>query len=132
AKLREDLAEKAEELSGLEARWEKERSSLNRVGELREQLDLLRMRADRAQREGNLEQASKLLYGEIPVIERQLAEAEHEETAAADADEPRMVSDQVSDEDIANVVAAWTGIPVGKLLQGETEKLLALEQELGK
>ena len=86
------------------------------------------MRADRAQREGNLEQASKLLYGEIPVIEKELREAEHAENTGED----RMVNEQVTDEDIAAVVAAWTGIPVGKLLQGETEKLLALEAELGK
>ena len=130
AKLREQLAEKQIELDGLEARWEQERAGLNRVGELREQLDLLRIRADRAQREGNLEQASKLLYGEIPVIEKQLAEAERAESESDGAE--RMVGDQVTDEDIAEVVAAWTGIPVGRLLQGETEKLLALEAELGK
>jgi len=130
AKLREQLAEKQVELDGLEKRWEAERAGLNRVGELREQLDFLRMRADRAQREGNLEQASKLLYGEIPVIEKQLAEAERAESENDGAE--RMVGDQVTDEDIASVVAAWTGIPVGKLLQGETEKLLALEAELGK
>ena len=130
AKLREQLAEKQVELDGLEKRWESERAGLNRVGELREQLDLLRIRADRAQREGNLEQASKLLYGEIPVIEKQLAEAERAERENDGAE--RMVGDQVTDEDIASVVAAWTGIPVGRLLQGETEKLLALEAELGK
>ena len=128
ASLRETLTEKNHELAELEQRWERERSSLNRVGELREQLDEARMAADRAQREGNLERASKLLYGEIPVIEKQLAEAERAEAEQGE----RMVNDQVTDEDIAAVVAAWTGIPVGKLLQGETEKLLALEQELGK
>ena len=132
AKLRADLAVKETELSGLEARWERERASLNRVGELREQLDRLRMDAERAQREGNLERASKLLYGEIPVIEKQLAEAERAEAADLVDGEPRMVNDQVTDEDIAGVVAAWTGIPVGRLMQGETEKLLALESELGK
>ena len=132
-KLREDLAERQAELDVLEARWERERSGLNRVGELREKLDQLRMSADRAQREGNLENASKLLYGEIPVIEKQLAEAERAEREIAEDDNtPRMVNDQVSDEEIAAVVAAWTGIPVGRLLQGETEKLLALEGELGK
>ena len=130
AKLREDLAAKRSELDVLEARWERERSSLNRVGELREKLDQLRMQAEVAQREGNLERASKLLYGEIPVIERELTEAERAE--AESAGEVRMVNDQVTDEDIAGVVAAWTGIPVGRLLQGETEKLLALETELGK
>jgi len=127
-KLRHDLAVKSAELEGLESRWEQERSSLNRVGELREKLDLARIDADRAQREGNLEKASKLLYGEIPVIERELAEAENAEKS----DEPRMVNEQVTDEDIAGVIAMWTGIPVGKLLQGETEKLLHLEAELGK
>lgn len=142
AKLREDLADKNEVLAGLEARWERERASLNRVGELREKLDQLRMEAELAQREGKLEKASKLLYGEIPVIQKELAEAESAEAAgsqgsgsgdAADPSaEPRMVSDQVTDEEIAGVVAAWTGIPVGRLMQGETAKLLSLEHELGK
>ncbi|WP_336652284.1 MULTISPECIES: ATP-dependent Clp protease ATP-binding subunit [unclassified Leucobacter] len=131
-KLRDDLAQKQRELDGLEARWERERASLNRVGELREKLDQLGMQAQVAQREGNLERASRLLYGEIPVIQKQLAEAEQAELADEIDGEPRMVNDQVTDEDIAGVVAAWTGIPVGRLLQGETEKLLALESELGK
>ncbi|MBK0418836.1 AAA family ATPase [Leucobacter sp. CSA1] len=132
AKLRSDLAERQAELGVLEARWERERSSLNRVGELREKLDQLRMEAEVAQREGRLEKASKLLYGEIPVIQKQLTEAENAELAGEVDGEPRMVNEQVTDEDIAGVVAAWTGIPVGRLLQGETEKLLALESELGK
>lgn len=134
AKLRADLEEKQGELAGLEARWERERATLNRVGELREELDQKRMDAERAQREGNLERASKLLYGEIPVIEKELAEAERAELqgAAGPDGEPRMVNEQVTDEDIAGVVAAWTGIPVGRLMQGETEKLLALEHELSK
>ncbi|SJN09732.1 ClpB protein [Leucobacter sp. 7(1)] len=132
AKLREDLALKQADLDVLEARWERERASLNRVGELREKLDQLRMAAEVAQREGQLEKASKLLYGEIPVIQKQLTEAENAEAAGDSGDEPRMVNDQVTDEDIAGVVAAWTGIPVGRLMQGETEKLLALESELGK
>ncbi|MGO2139677.1 MAG: ATP-dependent Clp protease ATP-binding subunit [Leucobacter sp.] len=134
AKLRADLGEKQAELAGLEERWERERATLNRVGELREKLDQKRMDAERAQREGNLERASKLLYGEIPVIEKELAEAERAELqgAAGPDGEPRMVNEQVTDEDIAGVVAAWTGIPVGRLMQGETEKLLALEHELSK
>ncbi|WP_336659902.1 ATP-dependent Clp protease ATP-binding subunit [Leucobacter sp. USHLN153] len=131
-KLREDLAEKQSELDGLEARWARERDSLNRVGALREKLDQLRMAAEVAQREGKLEKASKLLYGEIPVIQKQLTEAEVAEAEGTVDGEERMVNDQVTDEDIAGVVAAWTGIPVGRLLQGETEKLLALEHELGK
>jgi ATP-dependent Clp protease ATP-binding subunit ClpB len=128
-KLRADLARREEKLQGLQARWERERADLNRVGNLKEKVDALRMRAERAQREGNLEEASRLLYGEIPVIERELAAAEQ---AEEHADEPRMVNDQVTDEDIAAVVAQWTGIPMGRLLQGETQKLLHLENELGK
>jgi ATP-dependent Clp protease ATP-binding subunit ClpB len=126
-KLRDDLREKSAVLSDLQDRWEHERASLNRVGELKEKLDSLRMQADRAQREGNLELASRLLYGEIPVIERELAAAEQSE-----AETPLMVNDQVTAEDIAAVIAAWTGIPVGRLLQGETEKLLHLESELSR
>ncbi len=125
-KLRESLVEREENLATLQARWDKERSSLNRVGELKEKLDTARIAADRAQREGNLEQASRLLYGDIPVMERELAEAER-----AESDGPRMVNDHVTAEDIAAVVAMWTGIPVGRLLQGETDKLLNLEGELG-
>ncbi|BDI24133.1 ATP-dependent Clp protease ATP-binding subunit [Herbiconiux sp. L3-i23] len=128
-KLREDLAERQARLAELERRWERERADLNRVGNLKERVEALQMRAERAQREGNLEEASRLLYGELPVIERELAEAERAEAEPA---EPRMVNDQVTDEDIAAVVAAWTGIPMGRLLQGETEKLLNLEAELGK
>jgi len=127
AKLREDLAEREVKLSELEKRWETERSALNRVGELKTKLDAARIQADRAQREGNLEQASRLLYAEIPALERDLAAAE-----SADNDGPRMVNDQVTADDIAGVIAAWTGIPVDRLTQGETEKLLHLEAEIGK
>ncbi|MGM1030706.1 MAG: ATP-dependent Clp protease ATP-binding subunit [Actinomycetota bacterium] len=126
AALEQTLAAQRAELAGLDARWQTERASLNRIGGLREQLDELRSRAERAQREGDLERASRLLYGEIPQIETQLKEAE---TTAAESG-ARMVGDQVTADDIAGVVAAWTGIPVGRLLQGETEKLLALEGEL--
>ena len=127
ATLRDTLAKEQAQLDGLQARWERERASLNRVGDLKTKLDAARMQAERAQREGNLEKASRLLYAEIPGLERQLVEAEREEPAG-----DRMVNDQVTDEDIAAVIAAWTGIPVGRLLQGETEKLVHLENELGK
>jgi ATP-dependent Clp protease ATP-binding subunit ClpB len=127
AKLRDDLRERETTLAGLQARWETERASINRVGELKKRLDDLETEAERAQREGNLERASRLLYGEIPEVKRALADAENEEDAG-----PRMVSEQVTAEDIAEVIAAWTGVPVGKLLQGETERLLNLEGELGK
>jgi ATP-dependent Clp protease ATP-binding subunit ClpB len=127
ATLRETLAGEQARLTELQGRWERERASLNRVGDLKTKLDAARMEAERAQREGNLEKASRLLYGEIPALERQLIEAERDEPAG-----DRMVNDQVTDEDIAAVIAAWTGIPMGRLLQGETEKLLHLEAELGK
>ncbi|GAA5195940.1 ATP-dependent Clp protease ATP-binding subunit [Microbacterium jejuense] len=127
AALRETLRVEQERLGELQGRWERERASLNRVGDLKTKLDAARMEAERAQREGNLEKASRLLYAEIPALERQLVEAEREEPAG-----DRMVNDQVTDEDIAAVIAAWTGIPVGRLMQGETEKLLHLEAELGK
>jgi ATP-dependent Clp protease ATP-binding subunit ClpB len=128
ATLRADLATEQAKLGELQARWERERASLNRVGDLKTRLDAARSDAERAQREGNLERASRLLYAEIPALEREVMEAESSEAS----DERRMVNDQVTDEDIAGVIAAWTGIPVGRLLQGETEKLLHLESELGK
>ncbi len=127
ATLRDTLAGEQAKLDELQARWERERASLNRVGDLKTRLDAARVDAERAQREGNLERASRLLYAEIPALERELMVAEREEPAG-----DRMVNDQVTDEDIAAVIAAWTGIPVGRLLQGETEKLLHLERELGK
>ncbi|RSS83811.1 ATP-dependent chaperone ClpB [Streptomyces sp. WAC06614] len=129
-KLRKDLADKEEELRGLTARWEKEKQSLNRVGELKERLDDLRGQADRAQRDGDFDAASKLLYGEIPALERELAEATEAEVQAAARD--TMVKEEVGPDDIADVVAAWTGIPAGRLLEGETQKLLRMEEELGR
>jgi ATP-dependent Clp protease ATP-binding subunit ClpB len=130
ATLRETLRSRTAELAVLQERWDRERAALNRVGELKEKLDNARMRAERAQREGDLEQASRLLYGEIPVLERSLAEAERDEEEEDGGE--RMVNDQVTSDDIAAVIAAWTGIPLDRLTQGETEKLLHLEGELGK
>ena len=123
--LRETMASEQARLDDLQARWDEERSSLNRVGDIKTKLDDARMRADNEQRQGNLEAASRILYAEIPGLERELAEAENNEQQ-----HERMVNDHVTDEDIAGVVAAWTGIPVGKLLQSEREKLLHLEREL--
>ncbi|AUG28336.1 MULTISPECIES: ATP-dependent Clp protease ATP-binding subunit [Microbacterium] len=129
ATLRETLKVEQARLDELQARWERERASLNAVGDLKTRLDQARVEAERAQREGNLEKASRLYYAEIPALERQVAQAENAE--AAEGGE-RMVGDQVADADIAAVIAAWTGIPVGRLLQGESEKLVHLEAELGK
>ncbi|MFB7057934.1 ATP-dependent chaperone ClpB [Streptomyces vinaceus] len=133
-KIRKDLADKEEDLRGLTARWEKEKQSLNRVGELKERLDDLRGQAERAQRDGDFDTASKLLYGEIPTLERELAEAteEEEEASKTGSSKSAMVKDEVGPDDIADVVGAWTGIPAGRLLEGETQKLLRMEDELGR
>ncbi|WP_327284532.1 MULTISPECIES: ATP-dependent chaperone ClpB [unclassified Streptomyces] len=133
-KLRKDLADREEDLRGLTARWEKEKQSLNRVGELKERLDDLRGQAERAQRDGDFDTASKLLYGEIPTLERELAEATEEEEEASKTGHSKdaMVKDEVGPDDIADVVGAWTGIPAGRLLEGETQKLLRMEDELGR
>ncbi|GAA2724007.1 MULTISPECIES: ATP-dependent chaperone ClpB [Streptomyces] len=134
AKLRRDLADKEEELRGLTARWEKEKQSLNRVGELKERLDDLRVQAERAQRDGDFDTASKVLYGEIPGVERELEEAARAEAEAEQeaAEKDLMVKEEVGPDDIADVVGSWTGIPAGRLLEGETQKLLRMEDELGK
>ncbi|MCM1945579.1 ATP-dependent chaperone ClpB [Streptomyces sp. G2] len=128
-KLRRDLADREEELRGLTARWEKEKQSLNRVGELKERLDETRGRAERAQRDGDFDTASKLLYGEIPTLERELEEATE---AEREVQKDTMVKEEVGPDDIADVVGAWTGIPAGRLLEGETQKLLRMEDELGR
>ncbi|MGV9690207.1 ATP-dependent chaperone ClpB [Streptomyces sp. NPDC003444] len=130
-KLRRDLADREEELRGLTARWEKEKQSLNRVGELKERLDEARGRAERAQRDGDFDTASKLLYGEIPALERELEEASEAE-ARQETSKDTMVKEEVGPDDIADVVGSWTGIPAGRLLEGETQKLLRMEDELGK
>ncbi|MET8577736.1 ATP-dependent chaperone ClpB [Streptomyces sp. NPDC005012] len=129
-RLRRDLADKEEELRGLNARWEKEKQSLNRVGELKEKLDDLRGQAERAQRDGDFDTASKLLYGEIPTLERELEAASEAEAEASRQD--TMVKEEVGPDDIADVVGSWTGIPAGRLLEGETQKLLRMEDELGR
>ncbi|MGN6244761.1 MAG: ATP-dependent Clp protease ATP-binding subunit, partial [Motilibacteraceae bacterium] len=127
ARLRADLADKQEELAALTARWENEKSGLNRVGELKKRLDDLRGQAERAQRDGDFEAASRLMYGEIPAMEKELADA----SVLANSREA-MVKEEVGPDDVADVVAAWTGIPAGRLLEGETAKLLRMEDELGR
>jgi ATP-dependent Clp protease ATP-binding subunit ClpB len=127
-RLRADLADRREELAELNARWEAEKSSLNKIGDLRARLDDLRTSAERMQREGDYEAASRILYGEIPALERELAQADEAEQARS---EELMVKERVGPDDIAEVISAWTGIPAGRLLQGETEKLLAMESIIG-
>jgi ATP-dependent Clp protease ATP-binding subunit ClpB len=130
ARLSEDLANAEEQLRGLEARWQAEKEGLNQVGELKKRIDELRSEAERAQREGDLGRASELLYGEIPALQKQLEKADEEEHAVGEAGGP-MVSEEVGQHDVAEVVSNWTGIPVGRLLQGESEKLLQMEDRLG-
>ena len=129
--LRKELADRQEELTALNARWEQEKAGLNRLGELKERLDALRVEADRAQRQGDLARASELFYGDIPALERQIAEVEAREAEAEVTSTP-MVKEQVGPDDIAEVVEAWTGIPAGRLLEGESAKLLRMEDELGR
>jgi ATP-dependent Clp protease ATP-binding subunit ClpB len=128
-RLRADLADREEELRALEARWEKEKSGLNRVGEVKERIDELRGQAERAQRDGDLETAARILYGEIPELTKEL-EAADAEPAVEGPD--AMVNEEVGPTEIAEVIAMWTGIPTGRLLEGETGKLLRMEDELGR
>lgn len=135
AALRADKADKKEALAALNARWEAEKAGLNRVGDLKAKLDELRSKADKAQREGDLETASRVLYGEIPALEHELnaaAEAESARVAGGGAKQELMVAEEVTADDIAEVISAWTGIPAGRMLQGESQKLLHMEEELGK
>ena len=126
--LRKDMADKKEELDALNARWEAEKASLNRVGDIKTQIDELRSRAEVAQREGNLAEASRLLYGEIPAKQAELEEAQRAEDRAKSES---MVSEEVTADDIAEVISSWTGIPAGRMMQGESEKLLEMEKRIG-
>ncbi len=143
-RLRAELADRQEQLTALTARWEREKAGLNTVGELKKRLDDLKGQADRAQRDADFEAASRLMYGEIPALEAEIAAAAAATDAAASAaaqsgpdvpggaaDAP-MVKEEVGPDDVADVVSAWTGIPAGRLLEGETGKLLRMEAELGK
>lgn len=128
--LRADMADRKEQLAALNARWEAEKAGLNRVGDLKASLDELRSQADRAQRDGDLETASRILYGEIPHVQRELEAAQAEEEGSADSPD-LMVAEEVTASDIAEVISAWTGIPAGRMLQGESQKLLHMEENLG-
>jgi ATP-dependent Clp protease ATP-binding subunit ClpB len=127
AKLRAELADRNEQLAALNARWEREKSGLNRVGEIKQRLDDLRTQMERAQREGDLETASRLQYADIPAAERELADAA---VVAESVEAAPMVKEEVGPDEVAEVVASWTGIPAGRLMEGETAKLLRMEDEL--
>ena len=131
ARLQQDLADRQEQLDGLNSRWEAEKAGLNRVGDLKSKLDELRSQAERLQREGDLGGASAILYGQIPSVERELDQANRDESEATGSGPDVMVKDEVGADDIADVISSWTGIPAGRLLEGETAKLLHMEQHLG-
>ena len=126
-KIRAEIADKDEELRGLRTRWDAEKQGLDRIGEIKVLIDDLRAVADKAQREGDFEQASRILYSELPTFQEELIKV----TAETNAREATMVKEEVTADDIAEVVATWTGIPAGRLLEGETEKLLRMEDYLG-
>jgi len=127
-KIRQEIADKEEELNGLRARWDAEKGGLDRIGEIKVLIDDLRATAEKAQRAGDFEQASRILYAEIPTFEEELERV----TADVNDREATMVKEEVTSDDIAEVVATWTGIPSGRLLEGETQKLLRMEDELGR
>ncbi len=134
-RLRADLADRQEQLTGLMARWDREKASLNKVGEFKKQIDDLRGQIERAQRDADFETASRLMYGELPALEQELAKASAAASEDSAAPSPgsagAMVKEEVGPDDVADVVSAWTGIPAGRLLEGETGKLLRMESELG-
>jgi ATP-dependent Clp protease ATP-binding subunit ClpB len=124
APLEAELAEAKERRDGLAARWAREKEALDRIGEITQQIDALRMEAERAEREGNLQRVAEIRYGELPALEKELEERDSQQ--AADS----MVKEEVDEDDVAAVVARWTGIPVDRLLEGETEKLIHMEERL--
>ena len=141
--LNKEIADKSEKLNGLKARWDAEKNGHNRIGDLRKKLDELRTQAERYEREGDLAKSSAINYGEIPAIQKEIAQAEQNEAVAKDgaagvtgddgaADDIPMVPDRVDADSVAEIVSDWTGIPVGRLMQGENEKLLTMEDYLGK
>ncbi|UBI06858.1 ATP-dependent chaperone ClpB [Corynebacterium falsenii] len=123
-RLRSELADEREKLAGLTARWENEKGSIDSLRELKEELDSLRRESEIAEREGNFAKVAELRYGRIPDVEKKLAAAEE---TVAEQQESMMLTEEVTPETIADVVSAWTGVPAGKMLQGETEKLLNME-----
>ncbi|MGH3078747.1 MAG: ATP-dependent chaperone ClpB [Gaiellaceae bacterium] len=121
--LERELAEAQSVRDELAARWSREKESLQRVAEIKRQLDELRMEAEREERQGNLARVAEIRYGILPELERELAEREEPSSAP-------MVKEEVDEDDIAAVVASWTGIPVSRLLEGEVEKLIHMEERL--
>ncbi|AJW42475.1 ATP-dependent chaperone ClpB [Rhodococcus sp. 15-725-2-2b] len=127
-KLRQELADLQEKLAGLSTRWQNEKNAIDSVRVLKEELENLRGESDRAERDGDLGKAAELRYGRIPTLEKELAAKTEDSPAQGEV----MLKEEVGPDDVADVVAAWTGIPAGRMLEGETAKLLRMEDELGK
>jgi ATP-dependent Clp protease ATP-binding subunit ClpB len=123
APLEGELAEAKERRDALAARWAREKEALDRIGEITQQIDALRMEADRAEREGNLQRVAEIRYGALPSLEKEVEERDSQQAES-------MVKEEVDEDDVAAVVARWTGIPVDRLLEGETEKLVHMEERL--
>ncbi|NKY46773.1 ATP-dependent chaperone ClpB [Nocardia cerradoensis] len=132
-KLRQELADDREKLNQLMARWQNEKQAIDSVRTIKEQLEALRGESERAERDGDLGKAAELRYGRIPQLEKQLAEAEKNagKAGSGSLEDEVMLKEEVGPDDIAEVVSSWTGIPVGRMLEGETQKLLRMEEELG-
>ncbi|MDU7286210.1 ATP-dependent chaperone ClpB [Corynebacterium kroppenstedtii] len=126
--LKEELADERENLKALTARWENEKSAITEVQSVKEELEKARSDSEIAERDGDYEKVAKLRYGTIPELEKKLHAAEK---SVNSTEENAMLSEEVTPETVAEVVSAWTGIPAGKMMQGETEKLLAMEKVLG-
>ena len=126
AKLRSELADQQEMLSQLNARWQNEKSAIDQVRVLKEQLESIKGESERAERDGDYGKVAELRYGRIPKLEKEL------DALTAETKQDMMLKEEVSPDDVADVVASWTGIPAGRLLEGETEKLLRMEDEIGK
>jgi ATP-dependent Clp protease ATP-binding subunit ClpB len=126
AALREELANRRQELAELTFRWQQDKTAIERIQRIKEELESVRLEAERAERDGDLARAAELRYGRLPELERSLTSAE-DSVATGDS----MLKEEVGPDDIAEVVQAWTGIPAGRLLEGETQKLLRMEEGLG-
>ncbi|MEE3751406.1 ATP-dependent chaperone ClpB [Mycobacterium intracellulare] len=131
-KLRSELADQKEKLAELTTRWQNEKNAIDVVRELKERLEALRGESERAERDGDLAKAAELRYGRIPEVEKKLDAAVPLAADSGPARENVMLKEEVGPDDIADVVSAWTGIPAGRMLEGETAKLLRMEDELGK
>ena len=129
--LERELAELREKSAGMKAQWQQEKETLGAVGKISQQLEQARIEAERATRAGDLQKAAEITYGQIPQLERQMREAE-QKLASKQAGGARFLKEEVTAEDVADIVSRWTGIPVSRMMEGERERLTKLESELAR